>query len=227
VKKTIGIIGGMGPLATVELFRRIVQSTPAKEDQDHLRIIIDNNPEIPDRTAAILGEGESPLPLLTKTASILEQAGADILVMPCNTAHFYIDELLRTVRIPIINMIEEVVKLLRTGKVGLLATDGTRRSGVYHRACAARGRTVIEPNTADQNLIMRIIYEIKAGVPPITFQNDLLEILKRVQHAGAEEAIIGCTELSLIPLTDPTPVPIHDALTILAQTTVEWAYARG
>lgn len=224
MEKTIGIIGGMGPLATVELFRRIVLFTPAREDQDHLRIIIDNNPAIPDRTAAILGKGKSPLPLLAQTACNLEQAGADILVMPCNTAHFYIDELRRVVRIPIINMIEEAVKLLRTEKVGLLATDGTRRSGVYHRACAAYGTTVIEPNAADQNLIMRIIYEIKAGIPPIKFQDDLLEVLNRMRQAGTEEAIIGCTELSLIPLPEETPILVHDALTILAQTTVERAH---
>ncbi len=224
MKKTVGIIGGMGPLATVELFRRIVLSTPAKEDQDHLRIIIDNNPAIPDRTAAILDRDKSPLPLLIKTARILEQAGADILVMPCNTAHFYIDELRRAVRIPIVNMIEETVKLLRTEKVGILATDGTRRSGVYHRACAARGATVIEPNTADQHLIMRIIYEIKAGIPPNRFQDDLLGTLNRIQQAGAKEAIIGCTELSLIPLPGETPIPVHDALAILAQTAVAWAH---
>ncbi len=226
MKKTVGIIGGMGPLATVELFRRIVLSTPAKKDQDHLRIIIDNNPAIPDRTAAILGKGESPLPLLAQTARTLEQAGADILVMPCNTAHFYLKPLQQEVRAPIINMVEETVKRMTGTRVGLLATDGTRRSGVYHRAAESEGITLIEPEEEDQSLLMNAIYAIKSGTSPDRFQEDLVMVIGRIKETGAEEAILGCTELSLIPLPEETPIPVHDALTILAQTAVAWAYDR-
>jgi len=227
VKKTIGILGGMGPLATVELFRRIIALTPATRDQDHLRIVIDNNPQIPDRTAAILGKGESPLPMLIETARNLEKVGADLIAIPCNTAHFYLEPLQRVVQVPIINMIEETVKRITGTQVGILATDGTRRSGVYHRAAESEGITLIEPEKGDQALLMHAIYAIKSGTAPDRFQDDLRVVIERIKDAGAEGTILGCTELSLIPLPEETPIPVYDALTILAKTAVERACNTG
>jgi aspartate racemase len=102
--KTIGMIGGMGPLATVHLFERIVLRTKAEKDQDHIRIIIDNNTNIQDRTKAILGYGESPVKELVGSAKMLEKSGADFLIMPCNTAHYFIDHIKKNIKIPFINM---------------------------------------------------------------------------------------------------------------------------
>ncbi|GAH53208.1 unnamed protein product, partial [marine sediment metagenome] len=106
-EKIIGILGGMGPEATVDLFHKIIKFTPAKKDQDHFRIIIDNNPKIPDRTAAILGKGEDPLPALQETARNLEKAGVDFIIIPCNTAHYFLPQIQKSVNIPVLNMIEE------------------------------------------------------------------------------------------------------------------------
>ena len=223
MKKTIGILGGMGPLATLELFRRIIMLTPAKKDQEHLRIIIDNNPQIPDRTAAILGEGESPLPMLVGTARNLEKAGADLIAMPCNTAHFYLEPLQQEVHVPIIDMIKETVQRLTVDRVALLATDGTQASGVYRRACEAQGIELVYPDEPDQKIVMRAIYGIKSGTAPYRFQGDLLEVIEHVAEAGAEAMIIGCTELSLIQPPENSPIPIYDALDILAQVAVEQA----
>ena len=225
MRKTIGILGGMGPLATVELFRRIIALTPAKRDQEHLRIVIDSNPQIPDRTAAILGEGESPLPMLIETARNLEKVGADLIAIPYNTAHFYLSEIQSAVKVPIIDMIGETVRRIEVGKVGLLATEGTRRSGVYGHACVARGIDIIYPSAPDQKWIMETIYAIKSGTATDRFQNDIIGVIERIREAGAEGAILGCTELSLIPLPDKVSIPVYDALTILAKTAVERAFS--
>ena len=106
-EKIIGILGGMGPEATIDLFQKIVKLTPAQQDQEHLRIIIDNNPKIPDRTKAILHGGENPLPELIKTAQNLERAGADFIIIACNTAHYYLPEIQKTVNITIFSIMQE------------------------------------------------------------------------------------------------------------------------
>ena len=134
--KTIGIIGGMGPLATVHLYERIVLRTKALRDQDHIRVLIDSNTNIPDRTKAIIADGEDPTVELIKSAKILENSGADFLIMPCNTAHYFISTLQEAVNIPFVNMVEETVKYTaeKFGSdtvVGILATDGTIISNIY------------------------------------------------------------------------------------------------
>lgn len=148
-ERVIGILGGMGPLATADLFRRIVERTPARRDQDHPRIIIYNNPKIPDRTAFILGNGPDPRPELIASAKKLESWGADFIIMPCNTAHFFAETIQRAINIPLVSMIEETAKKIESmglRKVGLLATDGTIKGMVYHRALLKRGIHIAVPN---------------------------------------------------------------------------------
>ena len=133
-KKVIGIIGGMGPLATADLFKKIVLNTKAEKDQDHIRVLIDNNTNIPDRTGAILKGGADPIPELTKSAKVLSDMGADLLIMPCNTAHYFHKNVQDAVNIPVLHMIEltmEALKAQGIKKAGLLATDGTIQSGIY------------------------------------------------------------------------------------------------
>src|SRR5579872_7176152 len=146
--KTIGIIGGVGSLATADLFSKILASVPALGDQDYPHIIIDNDPSIPDRTAAILAGGESPVPALTKVGKRLTQAGAQVLSIPCNTAHAFFDELQASVEVPLVNMIDETVAHIKAAhpdvrRVGVLATSGTRAAAVYDVALARCGLTAI------------------------------------------------------------------------------------
>ena len=136
LSKTIGILGGMGAMATVDLFHKIVEMTYSQSDSGHLHIIVDNNTLIPDRTQAILHNGPSPLPQMVRSAISLERSGADILIMGCNTAHYYYRDICRFVCVPFLNMIKETAKDVRRrtyNRVGLLATDGTIESGVYKK----------------------------------------------------------------------------------------------
>jgi len=222
-KKTIGILGGMGPEASVALFRKIIEKTPASRDQDHLRVIIDNNPAIPDRTQAILHGGESPLPMLKASAQVLEQAGADLIAMPCNSAHYYLAGIREAVKIPILDMIEETVKAIQERVVGFMATDGTVQVGLYHQACEKRGIEVLQPEAEDQKAIMGVIYSIKAGQEKLFLKQKTHRVVRGLQERGAEAVIAGCTELSLILKQDEIAIPLYDALDILAQAAVNKA----
>lgn len=199
MKKTIGIIGGMGPLATVKLFERIVLNTVAKMDQDHPRVLIDNNASIPDRTSYILNGTENPLPELLKTATNLEKMGADFLIMPCNTAHYFYKELSAAVSIPIFDMLEEALLIakdsIRDNRVGLLATDGTIKTGLYKERAGRYGFTVVVPDSSEQEKVMKYIYGIKSG-DMTGYLTDFQEVVRSLKEKGIGTIIMGCTELS-------------------------------
>jgi aspartate racemase len=226
-RKTVGVLGGMGPAATAEFFRRLVDATPARTDQEHLHVIIDNDPHVPDRTSAILRGGPSPVEALAAMARRLERAGADLLVMPCNTAHAYIEGIRASVSIPALDMICETVATIDWSSVGLLATDGTIQTGLYQEACKARGVRVVVPDPADQRLIMASIAGIKRGEDPRRVEEEMEPIVRRLEREGAEAVIAGCTEISLVP-GDGMPVPWIDALDCLVEATLRdaWSDAR-
>ena len=227
-EKIIGILGGMGPEATIDLFYKIIKFTPAKEDQDHLRIIIDNNPKIPDRTAAILGKGEDPLPALRETAQNLEKAGADFIIIPCNTAHYYISQIQESVNIPILNMIKETAKetqqrIPQIKKVGLLASIGTYKTGIYHQRFEKFNIEVISPEEKDKEEIMKAIYAVKAGNLSEEVKKNIIQIAQKLIDKGAEAIITGCTEIPLILKEGDVPVPIIDPTQALAEAAIQKA----
>ena len=197
-KKTIGIIGGMGPLATADLFRKIVLNTKADTDQEHIKILIDNNTDIPDRTDAILNNGKNPVPQLTKSALTLWSMGAQLLVIPCNTAHYFRKEVQKSVDIPILSMIELTGKaLLRKGikTVGLLATEGTINSGIYQKVFANLGIEIIVPEKDEQKEITDLIYKgVKAGNRDFDVTG-VKKVIENMLSRGAETLVLGCTEL--------------------------------
>jgi len=221
--KTVGVLGGMGPAATVEFFRRLVGATAAAVDQDHLRILIDNDPTIPDRTAGILGRGPSPAPALTAMARGLVAAGAQLLAMPCNTAHVYLPEIRGAVDVPFIDMPEETVAAVAERRVGLLVTDGTISTGLFHRPCERRGIEAVVPGPDDQRTVMETIVGIKAGGAPRSFEPGIAAVVERLRRAGAESVIAGCTEISLLS-PGAMPLPWHDALEILVHAVIREAY---
>ncbi|MGB4377731.1 MAG: amino acid racemase [bacterium] len=227
-RKVIGILGGMGPEATADLFLKIIRATPADKDQEHLRVIIDNNPQIPDRTAAIFSQGDDPLPLLVETAKNLARAGADFIVIPCNTAHYYYQELQAQCPLPVLNMIElcarrarEIVPALE--RIGLLATRGTVATGLYEKAFQQWGVQVLTPPEEEQERIMRVIYGVKAGRPPGELKHLWLPVVKGLVNRGVQAVVLGCTELPLVIDPAEVPVPVLDATAILAQEAVSSA----
>lgn len=227
-EKIIGILGGMGPEATIDLFQKIVQFSPAKQDQDHLRMIIDNNPKIPDRTKAILYNGENPLPELIRTAQNLEKAGADFIIMPCNTAHYFYHEIQKTVKIPILNMIQETASYIyRTfpeiKKVSLFATKGTYKTGLYQTFLDEINIETLLPTEAEQNQIMEIIYQVKAGNALRSLRKLMIKIAEAQIHKGAQGIIAGCTEIPLVLKNGDIKIPVIDPTLILAQKAIEEA----
>ena len=223
VRKIVGVLGGMGPAATAEFFRRLVGATPAQTDEEHLHVVIDNDPSVPDRTNAILRGGPSPAEALATIARRLERAGADLLVMPCNTAHVYIEEIRASVSIPALDMIRETVAVIDRSSVGLLATDGTIEAGLYQEACEARGVRVLVPHSADQRSIMHAIASIKRGENPRRVEEEIEPIVCRLEREGAEAVIAGCTEISLAP-GNGMSVPWIDALDCLVEATLRDAW---
>ena len=220
--KTIGILGGMGPAATIEFFRRLVAATPAAIDQAHLRILIDNNPHVPDRTDAVFGRGPDPGPTLADMARGLATSGADFLTMPCNTGHVFQAAIRNAVSIPFIDMIEETARMIAVKRVGLLATTGTVRAELYRMACDQRDIELITPAEDDQRLVMDMIRRIKAGGPGASVREHAAAIVGRLADRGAGAVIAGCTEISLIP-GDGMPIEWIDALDCLVQASMRMA----
>jgi len=202
--KTIGVIGGMGPEATVDLMQRVIRATPAADDADHVRMVVDNNPRVPSRIRALIeGTGESPVPCLQDMARRLEDYGADILAIPCNTAHMYYDEIASSVRIPLLNMVR-----LTVGRVlqdipglhtaGLLASEAVIKTGLYVDPFAEKGVGLVHPSPQRQADLMTAILSIKAGGPGVRERDALRAAGEGLVKRGAEVLIVACTELSLV-----------------------------
>ncbi len=226
MKKTIGIIGGMGPLATADLFRKIVLMTDAKCDQEHPRVLIDCNTGIPDRTAAILSGGENPLPQLAASARKLERAGADVLMMPCNTAHYFYDEVCAATRLPVLHMLRltaEEIDRRGVRTVGLLATDGTIATGIYERLFEGHGVKVLKPDAEGQKRIMALIYDgVKAGNAAFD-AGPVRMVLDGMLAAGAACFVLGCTELPIAFQDYGLPYPAVDPTAVLARAAIAFA----
>ena len=188
----------MGPEATGRCFDSIVNNTEAQKDQDHVPVLVYSNPRIPDRTKYIIDEGENPVPFLKKTAKKLENAGAEILLMPCNTAHYFLDELKLYVNVDFLDMIKEAISSIPAGStVGLLATDGTIKTGIYHKYAEENDIKLITPERKGQEIVMNAIYGIKAGNKDKSVKNDLVKVANKLQEQGAKWVIAGCTEIRI------------------------------
>lgn len=223
-KKTLGIIGGVGPLATMLIGEMIVRLTEAEKDQDHVDMIITNNPNIPDRTAFILGKSEEdPVPVILADAQRLTVAGADILAMPCNTAHSFLGQIEEGAVLPIIDMVGETAARAAQGgakRIGILGTTGTITTGVYQSACERYGMTPIIPDAHIQPIVMSLIYDdVKAGKP--ADREKWSTIRGAMEEAGCDKVILGCTELSVVRQELGLGDEFIDSLLVLAETVIE------
>jgi aspartate racemase len=226
--KIIGILGGMGPEATIDLFARIVKHTHAKKDDDHLRIIIDNNPKMPSRQDAILKGGESPVPAMRETARNLERAGADFIIIGANTPHYFYDEIRNAVRIPFLHIIEEAAKetvkaVPGVRKVGVLATSAAMKTGLYQECFKKYGIEVLDIPGEIQDQVQKSIFSFKYdGKTP-----EVIElIVGPVRHLimnGAEALVMGCTEIPIILEGMEFSVPMIDPNEVIAVAAVQCA----
>ena len=225
-QKTAGVIGGMGPEATVDFMSRVLALTPAKADQDHVRMIVHNNPQVPDRQVDTPEQHTAVMAALAVMASDLEQIGADFLVMPCNTAHGFLDEVCATSGIPFISIIDETVTAVRLAKsdatrVGLLATDVCLASDLYQRALGAADLTVLLPSPIGQSTIMELVFRIKAGEQGPDVVAAMHRQADELIRQGAEVVIAGCTEIPLVIIPEDLAVPYLSSTAVLAQRTVD------
>ena len=226
--KTIGVLGGMGPEATAYFFGELIRATEAGSDQDHVPIIIYNLPQIPDRTEAILRGGPSPLPLIRRGLRALERAGANFAVMPCVTAHYFYPRLAARSPLPVLNLLEETlaeVKRLRPipAAIGLIATDGTLRSGIVSALFEAAGIRIILPSAADQKKVMTAIYGkkgVKAGFTEGRPREIILGVARKLVRRGAGAVMAGCTEVPLVLRASDLPVPLIEPMAIGARAAV-------
>ena len=230
----IGIVGGVGPAATVDFMGKIVRNTHALRDQEHVKLVVEQNPQIPDRTEYLIGDGADPTIALYSTCKKLEADDADLIAIPCNTAHAFIERIQPHLSIPVVNMLFETVEYIKKAfpepkVIGLLATNGTVKSGVYHDVVAKAGFPLLVPDQENQALVMEAIYGeqgVKAGFTEGLCVDDLQRALASLVWRGAEVIILGCTELPLlIGQNDAFPVAgknvvILDPTEILARKCV-------
>lgn len=219
----LGIFGGMGPEATADLYQQILSLTPASKDQEHIPTIIFSNPQVPDRMDAIRDGDGNILPYLTYSVKKLENAGASYIAVPCNTVHYFYNEMQKAVSIPIIHMIKETAKITYlkypdANKVGLLATTGTIESGLYSDELEKMGYKVIVPDDSiEVHMVMKAVAGIKAKTDP-QLNEDLLAIAgQNLSDKGAEVIVLGCTEIPLAYNPGRVNLPVVNATAVLAE----------
>lgn len=218
-RKILGILGGLGPLSSAYFYELITNHTKASCDQDHIDIILSSRATTPDRTAYILGRSDrDPVPFMVEDAKLLEQYGADAIVIPCNTAHHFIEEVRRSVNVPVPSIITETVAhIARNGhkKAAILATEGTVSSGAYQAEFERAGLDWAVPDKEGQSIITDIIYgDVKRGVVPPP--EKLYAVADKLFAEGCTCAILGCTELSVLKRQFPEDVRYVDSLEVLA-----------
>lgn len=226
MKQAVGVIGGVGPMATVYYMQRVIEMTKAGCDQEHINMLVFNDCDIPDRTAFITEKSpDNPLPVMVEDAKRLEAAGCEFVVIPCNTAHYFYDELEQAVEIPVVNIVEETIRYAKArvqdlSCVGIMATTGTIVTGTYQKYAERAGLSFAVPDEDEQDLLMQIIYDgVKAGKP--VPRADFDRVANHLRAKGAQCLILGCTELSVLkrdlPIFDPD---VLDSIDVLASETV-------
>lgn len=226
VSLTVGVLGGLGPAATLDYFQRVLAYTPARTDQEHLHLIIDNNPKVPNRNEAIAGTGPSPVPALLGMAERLQAAGADFLVMICNSAHAFETEISASLRIPLVSIVEETADALLEQQpgikaAGVLAADAALGARLYQDALERRGVKALVLDGEGRRKFMALLYRIKSG--DLDVRAEMAALAGELASAGAEAIVAGCTEVPLVLKPADVTLPLLDSTDILARRTVRYA----
>jgi aspartate racemase len=223
--KVVGVIGGMGPDATVDFMSRVLRATPAKTDQDHVRMVVDHNPGIPSRQRAMRGEGENPGPVIAAMAARLEAAGADFLVMPCNVAHAWQSDIRAATTVPFVSIVDESLRaaLECSGEeyaIGLMTTPGCFAAGLYQQALADAGRPAVVQTADELSETMSLVGRIKGGDQSAEVAEGLKNLANRLVDRGAKVLIAACPELPLVLDESMFDVEFVSSTDVLAKKTV-------
>lgn len=224
--RVVGILGGMGPQATVDLMSKVIALTPAKDEPGHIRMLVDCNPQVPHRATAIYGDGPSPGPVLAEMAQNLVKGGAELLAIPCNTAHYFLKEVEEAVDVPVLDMIKEAAVEIRrkfpeAKRVGLLATRGTLRTRLYHDRLEDLGLTVVEPAENEQQRVDWLTKQVKLHPTGQRHYETVNLLLNALTKEGADLVVAGCTEIPLALPKNP-PCPTLDPTNVLASSIVKY-----
>jgi aspartate racemase len=226
-EKTVGILGGMGPDATVDLLHRIIRLTPASDDVDHIRCIVDSNPKVPSRIRALIeGTGEDPAPAMADMAKRLADWGADFLAIACNTAHYYYPSIQKAVSIPVINLIEVVTTHLRENfpgqsRIGMLASPAVKTIRLFSRNFQEAGLSEIWPDAENMDRILQVIKSVKKGEAETDIRTEYKTVGESLKARGAQILLVACTELSY--LNERHTLPAVDSADVLAEKIVKTA----
>lgn len=229
---TVGVLGGMGPEATLDFMSKVIAMTAGKQDQDHIRMIVDHNPRVPNRQAAIRSRSGDVGSELAAMAARLETAGADFLVMPCNSAHAFVADIREAVTIPFVSIITESLRRCEATvpdarRVGVLATDGLLEAGIYQQALAEAGREALVPRDDELSRLMSLIGRVKAGDKGRDVAEAMGTLAELLASAGAEVIIAACTEIPLVLPAGNVSVPVISSTDALARAAVELAQGRA
>lgn len=220
----LGVIGGLGPMATAFFMQMVIEMTKADTDQEHIEMLIHNCPSIPDRTSYILGKStENPMEPMAAIGKCLAENGADVIAIPCITANYFYRQLSQEIPVPIINIIEETTQYLmdhQIHSVGLMATDGTVQSGLFQNSLEAAGIQVILPEADCQQDVMHLIYQNVKATKPAEMER-FVRVSDQLRRKGAQVIILGCTELSMIRRDEEIGSGYLDAMQVLAKCSVE------
>jgi len=223
-----GVIGGMGPLATVDFMSRVISLNPIQTEKDHVHLIVDQNPHVPNRQIKTSIQRNEIALLLAESAKKLEAAGANFIVMPCNTAHMFTDEIKKVIDIPLLHIVEEAVAEISKNHsnkmtVGIMATSACLESKIYQEGLSSANRNFIVPDEHFQDECMGIIFSIKDGKEIKPMKSRMVKVAEHLIARGAEIIIAGCTEIPLIIKDNDIEVPLISSTEILALRTIEFA----
>jgi len=222
MNKTIGILGGMGPEATVYFYDQLIKKTKAFKDQEHIPVIIYSDPRVPPRTDAIQKTGPSPVPFLLEGSKKLILGGADFIVMPCITAHFFWPQMAPSIDVPFVHLVEEAyswaaAQIPGVKQIGIIASSGTINSGLFHDTFSRSGIEILTPQREEQAVVMDCIFGprgIKAGYKADESTQRIVRIAYSLIERGAQAVIAGCTEVPLVLRPEHIPVPLIEPMAI-------------
>ena len=224
--KRLGILGGMGPAASAEFVTRLVAQTPATCDQEHIPFVLWNNPQVPDRSTSLRNEDDRPLPFLLQGVQVLKAVGCDLIVIPCNTAHFWYDEMIK-LKVPIVHIVDSVADALRdagvdSGTIGVMGTQATVELGLYQYKLNKAGWSCIVPSKDEMDtLVQPAIDLIKAG-KVLEAQLPIMKVVHSLIDRGAQAVVLGCTELPLaIKISSENGVPLINSIDSLVKSAIK------